>query len=147
MSDLVGAKIGLIRGAEVLTILRDDFGHIPWPGYWDLPGGGVEVGESAEDCVLRELEEELGLRLPPERLLWRSDYPSVDFPGRTGAFFLAEIVAAEIGAVRFGDEGQGWRMMAVAEFLDHPKAVPFLQDRLRRALSVTGFSPAANGHR
>lgn len=136
MSQLVGAKLGLIRGTEVLTILRDDIPTIPWPGRWDLPGGGSDPGESAEDCVLRELEEELGLRFPAERLLWRAEHPSDMRPTAVAVFFLAEITAEEIAAVRFGDEGQGWRMMPVAEFLGHPKAVPHLQRRLAEALAA-----------
>jgi len=30
---------------------------------WDLPGGGAEVGESAQACVVREVHEETGLMI------------------------------------------------------------------------------------
>ncbi|WP_395657720.1 NUDIX hydrolase [Nocardioides sp.] len=36
---------------------------------WDLPGGVVEVGESPQVAAAREVEEELGLAVPPGRLL------------------------------------------------------------------------------
>jgi len=36
---------------------------------WDLPGGVVEVGESPQLAVAREVEEELGLRIEPGPLL------------------------------------------------------------------------------
>jgi RimJ/RimL family protein N-acetyltransferase/8-oxo-dGTP pyrophosphatase MutT (NUDIX family) len=36
---------------------------------WDLPGGVVEVGESPQVAVVREVEEELGLTLSADRLL------------------------------------------------------------------------------
>jgi ADP-ribose pyrophosphatase YjhB (NUDIX family) len=35
-----------------------------------LPGGRVEHGETAEDCVLREMREELEEEVRVERLLW-----------------------------------------------------------------------------
>jgi 8-oxo-dGTP diphosphatase len=48
---------------EVLLLLRDDKDTIPYPNMWDLPGGHVEENESAEECIMREMKEEMGLDL------------------------------------------------------------------------------------
>ena len=77
MSDFVGAKAALFCDGAVLTYLRDDRPGLPWPGYWDLPGGGREGAESAEQCLLREVEEEFGLRLTPAHLRWQAAFPAL----------------------------------------------------------------------
>ncbi|HKY92345.1 MAG TPA: NUDIX domain-containing protein [Nevskiaceae bacterium] len=36
---------------------------------WELPGGRLEIGETPEQCLVREFEEELGVRIAVRRLL------------------------------------------------------------------------------
>jgi 8-oxo-dGTP pyrophosphatase MutT (NUDIX family) len=46
-------------------------------GQWALPGGRIDPGEMALDAALRELDEELGVRLSPEHVVgWLDDYVS-----------------------------------------------------------------------
>ena len=136
--DFVGAKVALICGDRVLTCLRDDTPGLPWRGMWDLPGGGREGGETPEACLLREVEEEFELRLPPDRLIWRRVWPSMMDASRESVFFAGRITVAEIVAIRFGDEGQRWEMMAAAAYMDHPLAIPEMQRRVRMALAEIG---------
>src|SRR5262249_27220855 len=49
-------------------------------GQWACPGGRLDPGETAETAALRELQEEIGLTLPPEDVLGLLD----DYPTRSG---------------------------------------------------------------
>ena len=49
---------------EILLHLRDDKPTILYPNRWVLPGGYIEEGETPEQCIIREMIEELGVELP-----------------------------------------------------------------------------------
>lgn len=59
---IVGVGGVVIRGNRVLLIRR---GREPLKGEWSIPGGMLELGESLEEGVSREVWEETGLKVRP----------------------------------------------------------------------------------
>ena len=49
---------------RVLLFLRDQKPGIPYPNCWDIPGGHMEAGETPEQCIRREMREEIGEIIP-----------------------------------------------------------------------------------
>ena len=131
ISDFTGCKIALFCGDKLLTILRDDKSNIPYPNTWELPGGGREGDESPFECVAREVYEELGIHLIEECLLWSKVYPSMLFEGKESVFLVGKLRQEQFDSIVFGDEGQGYKLMSIEEFLSSDKVVPQLQDRVR----------------
>jgi 8-oxo-dGTP diphosphatase len=46
---------------HILLYLRDDKPNISCPNMWALPGGYIEPGETPQQCIFREMVEELGV--------------------------------------------------------------------------------------
>lgn len=134
-SDFDGAKVAILKGDRVVTILRDDKPDIPFPNMWDLPGGGRESGESAELCVLRELREELSLTLEAAQLSYKKRYAEGRQGERVTWFFVAELPELDEGRLRLGGEGQAWRMIDTERFLRMGNAIPHLKARLAEYLA------------
>ncbi|WP_299664058.1 NUDIX hydrolase [uncultured Ruegeria sp.] len=122
--DFTGAKTALFLGDKLLVILRDEKVDIPFPGHFDFPGGGREKGETPIDCALRETVEEVGLRLSKSDLVWSRQYDQ-------SWFFVAQRPAQDVRLIRFGDEGQGWRLMHPRDYLANPLAIPNFLARLK----------------
>jgi 8-oxo-dGTP pyrophosphatase MutT (NUDIX family) len=96
---------GLWRAAVAVTVVANDgdpaflltrrtAGLRAHPGQWALPGGRVDAGESAPEAALRELSEELGLRLAASTVVGLLD----DYPTRSGFSITPVVVwAGSIG--------------------------------------------------
>lgn len=54
------------KGEKILLVKRKSE---PFKGFWSLPGGFVEYGETVEEAVKREVKEETGLTVEPEKLI------------------------------------------------------------------------------
>jgi mutator protein MutT len=63
---VVGVGGVVVRAGRVLLIRR---GKEPLYGRWVVPGGTVELGETLEEALVREMQEETGLRVEPLEVL------------------------------------------------------------------------------
>ena len=59
----IGVYALVFDGEHVLLAHRRD---IDW---WNLPGGGMEVGETVDEAMIREVREETGLKVRVEQLV------------------------------------------------------------------------------
>lgn len=129
--DFTGCKIALICDGRILTILRDDKPTIPYPNMWDLPGGGREGNETPFECVAREVYEELSIQLLKDDIVWSWIYPSMLDENKNSVFLVGKLTQEQFDSIVFGDEGQGYKLVRLEEFLASDRVVPQLQGRLR----------------
>jgi mutator protein MutT len=102
-------------GHAALLLTRRAEGLGTHGGQWALPGGRIDAGETAEQAALREMEEEIGLALPPESVLGRLD----DFSSRSG-FAITPVVVwagAARGLVANPGEVASIHRIPLAEFM------------------------------
>jgi len=55
----------ILENGKILLLKRAIY---PFQGYWELPGGHVEYGETVESAVKREMKEELGVSVSIKKL-------------------------------------------------------------------------------
>ena len=87
-------------------------GHEPGIGLWTLPGGRIELGETDQQAVVREIQEETGLLVACGRLVG-----TAELPGRDGAVidirdYLAVVTGGKLAA---GDDAGDVRWVTAAD--------------------------------
>ena len=130
-----GARLAAMLGNALLVYRRDDSPDLPFPGLLDLPGGGRQGDEGPAECALRSLAEDFGITLAADRVHYDRAYLLGD--GATVSHFLAvHLTEDEVASVRFGDEGQDWALLPIADYIADEDAVPLLREWLRHYLAA-----------
>ena len=63
---MVGVGAVVVRDGKLLMVKRS---KEPSKGKWSIPGGGVELGETLDEAVVRETSEECSIKIEVEKLL------------------------------------------------------------------------------
>jgi ADP-ribose pyrophosphatase YjhB (NUDIX family) len=106
----LAVSAAIFRDGRVLIVRR---GRPPAHGLYTLPGGGVELGETLEQAVVREVREETGLAVAPLALVGFREAIGRDAAGRIERHFVilpfaARWIAGEIALNEELAEAQ-WR--------------------------------------
>jgi mutator protein MutT len=81
----VGVGAVIVQDGKVLLVKRK---YEPLAGQWTLPGGAVEVGETLEACLVREMLEETGLEVRVGPVIEVIDRITHDTEGRVMYHFV-----------------------------------------------------------
>jgi 8-oxo-dGTP diphosphatase len=126
---VLGAAAVVLHEGRVLLIRR---GQAPDAGAWSIPGGAVELGESVEDAVRREVREETGLEIAVGEFLETYERVERDAEGIRFHFVILDYAATVIGgALTAGDDA------ADAVFADPADLDRYaLADSVRRVIAA-----------
>ena len=104
-SKIAAASIALFDDEQILLVLR---GRKPMAGLWSLPGGKLEVGESASEAAIREMHEETGLFVS-NLVFVRQFIPFRQVGGeKIESGYCLDVFASShfSGELRFGDDAE-----------------------------------------
>jgi 8-oxo-dGTP diphosphatase len=135
----VGVGAVIVDNDRVVLVRR---GSEPLAGHWSLPGGAVEIGETLEACVTREMMEETGLRVEVGPVVEVFDRITRDDAGRVQYHYVLVdyLCWAAGGTLQAGsdvDDAVWARVSALREYHLAPKATAVIE----RAVALAHDAP------
>ncbi|WP_201007993.1 NUDIX domain-containing protein [Paenibacillus glycanilyticus] len=124
---------GIVRKAEEVLLVQQNDGANK--GLWLLPGGFVEAGESLEEALIREVQEETGLSAVPTRIVGiRSGVRQVGDVRETGIYivFEMEYVSGELMALD-QNEISDLRFQSPSQALNDPQVIDLAKQFIQSA--------------
>lgn len=100
-------------------------------GYYDVPGGGVDKGETPKDAVIRETKEEVNLDIDVEKIIFEdSNYDKEKNIVFTRLAYLCTI--KDFSIIKLDEnEHSEYKLIKNISELNNEKIVPFLQEILQ----------------
>lgn len=115
---MIEVVAGLLVTADDRVLLGERLGDSPFKGMWEFPGGKIAAGETAEQALIRELREELGVGVRRSRRFMALEHRYAD-RHVTLEFFLVD----HWSGTPAGLDGQRLRWTAIRE-LDAEELLP-----------------------
>lgn len=122
----------LVSGGKALMQLRDVKPDIVLPGYWCIPGGGVDEGESVRQAAKREFKEETGYLLKNPKLFETEIYEINSKKIKRHLFYETYDGKQEIGCF----EGQKMEFKSPSEF-KKMKIFPGHEEFIKKAIKLS----------
>lgn len=86
-------NVVIADGQGRILVLKRNSNDDIYPGFWDLPGGGVKENETLNEAAEREVAEETGLRVELEK----HHFFSIHFPEEeTNYVFKANLISQNV---------------------------------------------------
>ncbi len=139
---IIGVGAVVIDGSKVLLVRR---GQEPLKGEWSLPGGALELGETLQQGVVREVLEESGLTVVPAGMVEVLDRITLGEPsGRIRYHYVLIDFLCHVagGTLRGGSDAEEARWVEREELQEHggyglaPLTVRVIEKAFRLALAA-----------
>lgn len=129
-----GVKAALYYQGKLLVYQRDDKPGLRFADLWDFFGGGREDNETPFECLKREIQEELEITVNQTQVVFVKSFPAMHDPAQSAYFMVVRLAREDMDHMRFGSEGQGWKLVTVEDFLGDGTVIPYLKSRLQSYL-------------
>lgn len=138
-----GAK-GLVMLGENTIVYRRSSDAPQAQNLIDLPGGGREGSESPYQTFAREVKEEFGLIIGPKDIIYGRRYQGKQNQGHFGYHLVAQLPASTESQIHYGNEGVGYTLMSLNDYLNRADAWAVYQERTRDYLAAISSSSQKN---
>ena len=122
--EAVDVAVGVLIDAEGRFLLTSrPLGKV-YAGYWEFPGGKIEAGESIEQALRRELEEELGITIGTAQP-WQVEM--MDYPHALVRLHFCKVFAWHGDFEMREQQAMAWQTLPVQVAPVLPGTVPVLR--------------------
>ena len=112
--------VAIITDKEHRVLIAQRPLHVPQGGLWEFPGGKLELNEAAEQALVREIREEIGLEVKQCQLLGEVNHQYPDKQVQLIVFHVTEFSGT--ASCREGQLALKWLDKEVLNPNDFPEA-------------------------
>ena len=121
---LVQVAVGVLVRADGAFLLTSRPEGKAYAGYWEFPGGKLEAGETIEEALRRELQEEIGITIQNCEL-WKTE--RIDYPHALVQLNFCKVTQWMGELQMLESQSCAWQQLPVLVTPVLPGTVPVLQ--------------------